>query len=52
MIKIVLVPFIAVDLTSLGDHETLSNSIHLISTGFNPFYGFIGSYYKIFKVNF
>ncbi len=50
-IMLIIIPFVAVDLASIGELTRVSDSIHLISTLLNPPYGLIGSYYKIFKVN-
>jgi len=50
-IILIIIPFIAVDLASIGEMTQVSDSIHLIVTVLNPPYGLIGSFYKIFKVN-
>lgn len=47
---LILIPFMAVSISSLGQNTQVSKVIHLVFTLLDPFYGIVGILFKIFQV--
>lgn len=49
---IVLLPFLFVVLSSIGQNSDITNGLHLTFTLIDPYYGIVGIFWQLFKVKF